>query len=263
MRYIIFLIIGLVGAAEAKPAVLPTPGPVVNIVDWDGNQLPPVYERSDQIPIDDTDLIRLSRNGFQTAQLVEIISQRRYVGEVSTDGMIALKEAGLSPDVIRAASLHALPPNRSITLSITLEIDGKASSPRERYLYIVVPDGSIERVFRADLHQVFSKRWPSDSVVDHSDQLIPRPLRIVRFTGEIPLTAPGSKELKTFTSARPDLHWLSEASESDRSRTQSLTFNYPASSARNECRLLIRLYQDRLLDNNWSITETHFECEWN
>ena len=46
MRYFIFIILGLVGSAHAGQADLPTPGPVINIVEWDGQQLPAVYERS-------------------------------------------------------------------------------------------------------------------------------------------------------------------------------------------------------------------------
>ena len=251
------------GTKGGATRVIADGGGVFNIVEWDGGELPRLYERSDQLPIGHTDLLRLAENGFQLAQLVEMISQRRYTGDVSADGLIALKRAGLSADVIRAASLHALPPNRSVMLSVTLEFDGRASSPRRRYLYFVIPDGNLERVFKADLSQVFGGRWQSDTTVDRSDILISRPIRTVRFTGRIPMTTPGGKELKVFTSARPDLHWLSELSDADRANTQSLAFEYPASSTRNECRLLIRLFQDRLLEDNWTITETHLECEWN
>ena len=57
MTRVFLLVCGLAGVVQAKPADLPTPGPVVNIVEWDGNELPAVYERSDQLPIGPTDLI--------------------------------------------------------------------------------------------------------------------------------------------------------------------------------------------------------------
>ena len=263
MIRIIILICGLLSTVSASPAELPTQGPVVNIVEWDGNVLPTVYERSDQLPIDGADLLRLSGNGFEPELLTQMIEQRRYAGDVSADGLIALRKAGLDHEVIRAASLHALPPNKSVDLTITLEIDGQPSTPRNRYLYIIVPDGGIESVFTADLNQVFGGRWRSETVADQSDILIPRSVRTVTFSGRIPLKRVGEKALTVFTSARPDLHWLSEVSEQEGRGLRTHTFDCPAGSIRRDCRLLIRLYQDRVLDDNWTITGTHLECEWN
>ena len=263
MNRIIILVCALLGSAHAKPAELPTRGPVVNIVEWDGNELPPVYERSEQLPIDRSDLIQLLKNGFQPRQIAQMIIQRRYSGDVSAKGLIGLRDAGFSDEVLQAASLHALPPNRSVNLSVTLEIDGQDSSPRSRYLYIIIPDGEIERVFTANLDQVFGGRWRSDTMIDHSDLLIPRSVRTVTFSGRISLKEPGRKELKVFTSTRPDIHWLSEVSANTQRNVRSHPFDYPASSIRNDCRILIRLFQDRVLEDNWTITGTHLECEWN
>jgi len=262
MTRLIILLCGFLGEVDAKPAELPTSGPVVNIVEWDGNRLPTVYERSDQLPIDRSDLIRLSENGFKSEQLVDVISQRRYSGDVSAEGLISLKSAGLANEVIQSASLHALASNRSINLSITLEIDGQSSTPRSRYLYLIIPDGEIELVFTADLGHVFGGKWRSDTVTDQSDLLLPRSVRTVTFSGRIPLKVSGHKELKAFTATRPDIHWLSEVSEATH-HVRSHAFDYPANSNRNDCRLLIRLFQDRLLEDNWTITGTHLECEWN
>lgn len=263
MIHFITIACGLLSITEAKPAELPTPGSVVNIIEWDGNELPTVYERSDQLPINRDDLTQLVKSGFQPKQLVEMISQRRYAGDVNAQGLIFLKSSGVASQVIQAASLHALPPNRSISLSVTLEIDGQSSASKIRYLYIVIPDGEIERVFTADLGQVSSGKWRSESVVDHSDLLIERSIRTVTFTDRIPLKVPGNKELTAFTSTRPNIHWLAEISDTERQNVRSHEFEYPTSSTRNDCRILIRLYQDRVLEDNWSITGTHLECEWN
>ena len=262
MKRILAVLCCLVTTAHAKPADLPTLGPVVNIVEWSGNQLPPVYERSDQLPLTRSDLAKLSDSRFKTEQLVQMITQRRYAGDVSADGLIALQTAGIAAETIQAASLHALAPNRSIDLSITLKIDGQRSQPRTRYLYVIIPDGEIERVFTADLNQVFGGRWTSDTTTDRSDLLIPRSVRTVSFTGRIPLTNVAPRELTVFTSPRPDIHWLSELDDTTRARARTHAFKYPASSLRSDCRLLIRLYQDRMLEDNWTITGTHFECEW-
>ena len=259
----LILAFGLLGPAYAKPAELPTPGPVVNIVEWDGNALPPVYERSYQLPISQTDLIKLSNHDFGAEQLALMISQRRYAGDVSAEGLIALREAGLHHDVVQAASLHALPPNRGINLMITLEIDGLQSTPRSRYLYIIIPDGEIERVFTADLEQILGRKWKSETVVDRSDLLIPRSVRAITFNGRIPLKTPGQRELTVFTSTRPDIHWLSDISGQRTGNIKTHAFEYPASSIKSECRLLIRLFQDRVLEDNWNVTGTHLECEWN
>lgn len=254
---------GMFEGVTAAPVDLPTPGPVVNIVEWDGNDLPPVYERSDQLPLDRAGLLRLAASGFTPDQLAAMVTQRRYAGDVSADGLIALKTAGIPDAVIQAASLHALPPNRFVNLAITLEIDGTRSVPRKRYLYVILPDGGIERVFTADLDQVFGGRWRAETVVDRSDLLIPRTVRTVTFTGRVPLKTAGAKTLSVFTSPRPDLHWLSELTDAERAAVRSHTFTYPASSLRSDCRLLIRFRQDRLLEDNWTITGTHLECEWN
>ena len=48
----------------------------INLVTWNGNQLPKVYERSDQLPLNDDEVAKLTRAGFTAPQLVKMIEER-------------------------------------------------------------------------------------------------------------------------------------------------------------------------------------------
>src|SRR5262245_28099649 len=92
------------GQATATPVVrggtqlaLPFPTGDVqtyNIIQWDPNQLPRIYERSDQLPLTDEELTKLSQAGFEPPQLVKMIEERRCACDASADGLIRLKKAG-------------------------------------------------------------------------------------------------------------------------------------------------------------------------
>ena len=57
-----------------------TKGKIINIVDWDGGQLPMrYYERSDQLPMSLDDVRKLSANKFNTEAIVKMIEERRCV----------------------------------------------------------------------------------------------------------------------------------------------------------------------------------------
>src|SRR5215472_7808600 len=86
----------------------------INVVKWDANALPRVFQRSDQLPLTDEDLVKLAKAGFEARQLVKMIEERRCACDASADGLIRLKQQGVPPDVISAVSLHALRPNRAL-----------------------------------------------------------------------------------------------------------------------------------------------------
>ena len=147
----------LVSTANATKSDLPpTRGIVVNLVEWDGGELPAVYERTDQLPFTREDLLQLVQSDFKPDQIAQMISERRYAGDASAEGLIALKQAGLAPVVIQAISKHALAPNQSLNLTIYLTFDGTSQTARHRFLYVIIPDGEIQRVFTADLNTVLA-----------------------------------------------------------------------------------------------------------
>lgn len=255
----LFLLSNLASATDTLP---PTRGQVINIVEWDGGELPQVYERSEQLPFTQTDVTRLVASGFDAPQIAQMIAERRYVGDASANGLIALKNNGVSPEIIQAVSKHALPPNRALNLTIHLNFEGASRSARKQYLYIIVPDGTIDRVFTADLNTILSGHWRHDVLIDNTDPLITRKTRRITFSGTLPLKTYGQKEIRVFTSTNPNIHRLEDIPQADHANMKTYTITYPASSLRQDCRLTIRHKQDAVLPNKWHWVDSHLECEW-
>jgi len=248
--------------APARADLPPTRGAVINIVEWDGGELPQVYERSEQLPFTQSDLSRLARSGFEAPQIAQMISERRYVGDASASGLIALKNAGIPTEVIQAVSKHSLPPNRALNLTIQLEFEGNSWAARKRYLYVIIPDGKTERVFTADLESVLAGQWRHDVTVDHTDPLLPRKIRRITFVGSVPLKSYGVKPVRVFTSTRPGLRRAADIPEPDLADVNTYTIDYPVSSLLQDCRITIRYKQDAMLPETWQMVDTSLECEW-
>ena len=260
----ICLTLALAGWSQAGWAAdVPTRGDVINIVTWDGKNLPAIYERSDQLPLTMDDVINLSRNDFDDVAISRMVRERRFAGNASADALIELKKAGVSQRVIQAISLHALPPNRAMTLTIQLEFEGLSRKARRRYLYVIIPDGSVERVFTADLGAVLAGRWRRDERVDLTDPLLPKQVRRITFADRVPLKTYGSKTVQVFTSTKPDLFRSSDIPDSDRAGVREIKFDYPVSSPMQDCRLQVRYRQDVQLNYRWHMAAAHFQCEWN
>lgn len=253
-------LIGLCNTGQAADA--PAGAGVVNIVSWDGGDLPPVYERSNQLPLGPEDVLHLSRNGFTPQQIVRMVQERRFVGDASADALIDLKKAGVAPEVLQAVSLHALPPNRALNLSIELTFEGTSREARMRYLYVILPDGPHERVFTADLGAVLSGHWHQDVLMDSTDPLLPKQIRRITFSGEIPLKTYGQKKVLVFTSARPGIYTSADVPEADRPGIQEYTLDYPVSSLRRNCLLQVYYKQDAAVPYKWHMVRSHLQCEW-
>ncbi len=97
-------------------AHFPAQTQTMNVVNWDSNSLPRIFQRSDQLPLTDEDIEKLATAGFDRGELVKMIEQRRCACDASADGLIRLKKRGVPDEVISAISLHGLKPNRSLTL---------------------------------------------------------------------------------------------------------------------------------------------------
>jgi hypothetical protein len=235
---------------------------VVNIVGWDGGKFPPVYERSDQLPLSAEDILRLTRNAFVPQQIVQMVQERRFAGDASAQALIGLKQAGVAPEVLQAISLHALPPNRALHLTVELSFEGASREARRRYLYVLIPDGQRERVFTADLGEVLAGRWQRDALVDQTDPLLPRQIRRITFSGEVPLKTYGQKKVLVFTSTRPDILTSADIPVADRRDAQEYALDYPACSLRRDCLVQVRYKQDAAVPYKWRTVRTQFQCEW-
>ncbi|ABF89009.1 hypothetical protein MXAN_5685 [Myxococcus xanthus DK 1622] len=234
-----------------------------NIIQWDPNQLPRIYERSDQLPLTDEELTKLSQAGFEPAQLVKMIEERRCACDASADGLIRLKKAGVDKDVLAAVSRHGLAPNRGLNLLVTLDFTGESRNAREAFLYFFVDDGDITRVFTANIPELLRRRNSHETTVDRSDILVARTVRRVQLAGQVPLRTYGKHNVLVVASASPTLTHPSQLTAQELSRSQRYTFDYPRASLQNVCRLTAGYRRDAVLAYKWNFEGSRFECEWN
>ncbi|WP_224244242.1 hypothetical protein [Hyalangium gracile] len=246
--------------------VLPFPtGEVqtVNLIEWNSNQLPRLYERSDQLPLTDEEVAKLSKAGFTAPQLVKMLEERRCACDASADGLIRLKQAGVSPEVLSAISLHALPPNRMLNLLVTLDFTGASRDAREGFLYFFVEDGELTRVLSLNVPDLLRNQNAHDTMVDRSDILRARTVRRIQLPGSVPLKTYGPHRVLVAASASPTLTHPSQLTQAERARAQLYTFDYPRSSLQSLCRLTAGYRQDAVLGYKWRFEGSRFECEWN
>jgi hypothetical protein len=264
----------LVGAAlfgapaQAQPGARPDrpQGTVFNIVDWEGGPLPPLYERSDQMPMSLEDLIQLTAADFSDDAIVKMLEERRCACDASVTSLVRLKQEGVSEKVIQALSLHALPPNRALNLAIHMDFEGLggasavSAKARKGYLYLIIPDGDDDRVFFGSLQQVLGRSARTQQ--DNTDLLLSKPVRRASFVARVPLKTHGSKRAMVFLSTRPDIYTVADIPEADRAAAQTFTFDYPVSSLQSRCTLQVLNRQDAMLDDKWHLERSHFQCEW-
>lgn len=246
--------------------VLPfPPGEVqtINLIEWNSNQFPRVYERSEQLPLTDEEVAKLSKAGFTPAQIVKMLEERRCACDASADGLIRLKQAGVQPEVLSAISLHSLAPNRALNLLVTLDFIGESRTAREAFLYLFVEDGDITRVLSLNLPDLLQNRNAHETTVDRSDLLRARTVRRIQLPGQVPLTTYGPHKVMVAASANPTLTHPSQLTEQERARSQLYTFTFPRSSVQNVCRLTAGYRQDAALAYKWRFEGSRFECEWN
>jgi hypothetical protein len=234
-----------------------------NIIQWDPNQLPRVYERSDQLPLTDEELTKLTQAGFEPAELVKMIEERRCACDASADGLIRMKKAGVDKSVLAAVSRHGLPPNRELDLLVTLDFTGESRTAREGFLYFFVDDGDITRVFSANIPELLQRRNRHETMVDRSDILVARTVRRVQLAGKVPLRTYGPHKVLVAASASPTLTHPSQLNAQELSRSQTYTFDYPRASLQSLCRLTAGYRRDAVLAFKWNFGGSRFECEWN
>ena len=248
------------------PRALPFPpgrSETINLVTWNSNDLPKVYQRSEQLPLSDDELVKLSKTGFDAAELVKMIQERRCACDASADGLITLKTAGVPKDVIAAVSLHGLKPNRALTLQLTLDFTGEGREARASFLYVFVDDGELTRVFSANLNDFLSRTNPYDTMTDRSDLLITKKIRRIQFAGEVPLKTYGKHTVLVVASANPALTHPSQLTEPEKKSAQTYILDYPRASLQSVCRLNAGYKRDAILAWQWRYMGSRFECEWN
>jgi hypothetical protein len=245
--------------------VLPFPGETqtINIIQWDPNQLPRIYERTEQLPLTEEELTKLAQAGFDEAQLVKMVEQRRCACDASADGLIRLKNAGVPKGVLDAVSTHALAPNRALNLMMTLDFTGESRTAREAFLYFFVEDGDLTRVISVSLPELLARQNNHETMVDRSDILRARTVRRIQLSGPVLLKTYGSHRVMVVASASPTLTHPSQLTEVERSKAQLYTFEYPRASLQNLCRLTAGYRRDAVLTYKWHFQGSRFECEWN
>jgi hypothetical protein len=256
----------LILLATAQVPALPFPPgttQTVNIIQWDANSLPKVYQRSDQLPLTTEELAKLAKAGFEPAQMVKMLEERRCACDVSADGLIKLKEAGVHKDVLAAASTHSLKPNRALFLDVVLDFTGEGSQAKEGFLYFFIDDGDVTRVFSANLPELLGRKNSHESMVDQSDILRARQVRRIRLPGEVPLKVYGKHQVLVVASANPALSHPSQLTALEKSSAQTYALDYPRSSLQSLCRLNAAYKRDPVLAYKWKFMGSRFECEWN
>lgn len=253
-------------ASRAGATQLPFPQgstQTINVVEWQANDLPRIYERSDQLPLSDEEVAKLSKAGFAPAQLVKMIEERRCACDASADGLIKLKQQGVHPDVLQAISLHGLRPNRGLNFLMTLDFVGQSRSAREAYLYVFIEDGTYTRVLTANLNELLSRRVNHDVTVDRSDIMKAREVRRVQLSGEVRLTTYGKHNVMVVSSTNPTLSHPTQLTELERQKAQSYTLDYPRASLQSVCNVIAGYRRDAVLSWKWHFQGSRFECEWN
>ncbi len=241
-------------------------GAVFNIVDWQGGALPPLYERSAQLPLTLDDVIRLHDAEFTDAAVIKMMQERRCACDASVTSLIRLKQSGVSEGVIQGMSLHSLAPNRALDLTIQMDFEGLggagavSTQARKGYLYLIIPDGDRDRVFFGNLQEGLGRATRTQ--MDNTDLLLPKSVRRASFVARVPLKVHGSKRALVFTSTRPDIYTVADIPAADRKAAQEFTFNYPASSLQSRCSLQVLNRQDAMLPGTWHLARSHFDCEW-
>jgi hypothetical protein len=243
-------------------------GRVFNIVEWDGGELPGVYERSAQLPLTMEDVRKLAASEFGDEAILRMLQERRCACDASVDALLELKKTGVSQAVVEAVSLHSLPPNRSLDLVISLDFEGLggeaavSTTARRGYLYLIIPDGGRERVFIGNLRTILAGRWQREAMVDNTDLLLPKNVRRITFAAQVPLRTYGARSALVFTSTKPDIYSATDIPDADRQGALEFAFNYPPSSVERRCSLQALYRQDALVPGSWHMERSHFECEW-
>ena len=244
------------------PPAPPSPH-ATNLAQWDSNALPQVYERSEQAPLTDAEILKLTQAGFAPDQLVRLIDERRCACDASPEGLVRLKTAGVDPAVISAVSTHALRPNRLLNLEVTLDFVGESRRARNAYLYVFVDDGEMTRVLNANVDDLLRRPNAHETTVDTSDFLIARTVRRIVLPGQLALKTYGRHSVLVASSASPNLTHPSQLKAQDRAAAQVYLFDYPRASLQSLCRLTAGYRRDAEIADRWRFLGSRFECEWN
>ena len=253
--------------AQVAPS-LPFPGPAgpaINGVQWSAADVPKLVQRSEQLPLTDDELVKLTRAGFAADKLVLLIEQRRCACDASADGLIKLKGQGVDPRVLEAIALHALKPNRAVVFELTVDFVGAGAPPREGSLNIFIEDGELTRQLELPLREAFALQGStamSTPLIDESDPLKARPVRRLVLSGELPLKTCGKHRALVVAQTRPVQH-PSQLTPAERARAQQLDLDYPRASLQSLCRLRASFRNDPVTAGRWLPQATRFECEWN
>ncbi|MCL2625916.1 MAG: hypothetical protein FWD46_03735 [Cystobacterineae bacterium] len=235
----------------------------IHIVNWQANDLPKIYERSSQLPLTDAEVLSLVKAQFTPSTIIKMIEERRCACDASAEGLIRLKKAKVSEEILKAISLHALKPNRALHLLVSLEFSGTSREARQSYVYFFIEDGELTRVFRVDVNELLNKRFLHEEELDRSDFMLTKKVRRIRLAGVLPLKTYGKRQVLVVSSANPSLKHPEQLSEKEKERAKAYSFEYPRASLQSVCELSIAHKQDLMLAHQWHFVDSRFQCEWN
>ena len=256
---------GVPPAPQTLSALPPSGGSqqTVNMAGWDSNSLPPVYEKSEQAPLTDDEVRKLTQSGFPTDQVVRMIAERQCACDASVEGLVRLRVAGVDPAIISAVSQHALKPNHTLNLEVTLDFTGESQRSRNAFLYLFVDDGEQTRVMSANIDELLRRPNAHETTVDNSDYFIHHTVRRIVLPGQLNLKTYGRHTLVVASSANPSLTHPSQLKPQDRTAAQVYLFDFPRASLQSLCRLTAGYKRDAKIFDRWRFQGSRFECEWN
>lgn len=260
-----FLIMASLASSPVPSTIVPFPTgttQTIHIVDWDSSKFPVQNPRTAQPPLTNQDLMELSHAGMEPARIVSMLEERRCSCDVSARGLVRLKKAGVSEEIISAASLHALAPNKNLELDVNIDIAVKGGVSPKDFVYFFVDDVEYTRAFVVSVADLMARRYASEQLIDRSDVLLEKAVRRVHFRGAVPLRSPGTHTLLVAMSRRPAVAHPAELSPAEMERARIHTFEYPSSSVQRECRLQVGVERDEMLEDRLALRGSRFECEW-
>ena len=218
---------------------------------------PRLFLRTGQPPLDEAGVKALLASGMDPEVVMQLLEERRCACDVSPQALARWREGGVPDEVIAAASLHALPPNRRLALSVVADTTSRTGrSPARGWLHLFVRDGPRWRALHVPLGE-----GPEEAWTDARSVLRRRRTREVS-RAALELSAPGRHEAWVAWSEQPWAERPEELPGFERVRARHFTLDIPAATSRRACRVRVGLRTDDFRPGRARLEEATWDCEW-
>lgn len=221
--------------------------------------------KSDSMPFTMTEIEKLSQAGIAERSLLEMVRTRGLLVVADADTLLRLKAGGATDALVAAVSAHALPPNRTLDLTIAVRLETPYSVGQAPHLYVEIVNLDTkeqEAFLHSPLSQLLAQKWRVDVVEDRSDPLLPTRVRSLRVWGQVPIRRPGKLEIRLLVSKDPALTRLDGLSPGDQKDVRVFPIEYPPVSLSRACELQVELSRDALLRDHFNLGRTDVRCRW-